>query len=369
MEKIGLITIWNVPNYGSVLQAYATQVLIEKQGYKCDIINYHYPNRWHYQQGLRKPSIIGKIGRLFGIKPAHRKYNKLARFRKRNFHFSRKYDSLDALKGEDWSDYSVIAVGSDQVWNYKFTKADSAFMLSFVPNSVKRISIASSFAVDSIPLDLRQKYKDELQKFSALSIREKNAFKIMHDELDIASNVQLLLDPTLLIDKHQWIKLVNKSKYSTKKYILLYMLTYAFDPRSCVFEILKYYQDKLGYDIYVLEGYVKIKNVSGLRVKDMTDSGINDFLDLFNNAELVVTSSFHGTAFAVNFGKPLVSVVPPNKEDDRQTTLLTALGLEHCIVNANSSLNDVNPYYDVNKTLEALEIMRQNAKAWLSSAL
>ena len=242
-------------------------------------------------------------------------------------------------------------------------------MLSFVPNSVKRISIASSFAVDSIPLDLRQKYKDELQKFSALSIREKNAFKIMHDELDIASNVQLLLDPTLLIDKHQWIKLVNKSKYSTKKYILLYMLTYAFDPRSCVFEILKYYQDKLGYDIYVLEGYVKIKNVSGLRVKDMTDSGINDFLDLFNNAELVVTSSFHGTAFAVNFGKPLVSVVPPNKEDDRQTTLLTALGLEHCIVNANSSLNDVNPYYDVNKTLEALEIMRQNAKAWLSSAL
>ena len=171
VKKIGLMTIYHVPNYGSVLQTYATQELIKSLGCECVVLRYRYPNEWHCKLDPRRgrKSLKGIIAKLFGLTPNHRKSNKLDRFREKHFNFSREYISLDDLCSENWSDYFAVIVGSDQVWNYRYTLADSVFMLSFLPDDKYRFSFASSFANKSISDSIvREKYRKYLPESASI---------------------------------------------------------------------------------------------------------------------------------------------------------------------------------------------------------
>lgn len=366
MKNIGLITIYQVPNFGSVLQAYATQIVLEKMGMQCKIINYNYPNEWHYSKGIAKESIRSKIGHFFGILPLHRKANKLIKFKEEHFNFTRLYKNYDELRNEDWSEYDIFAVGSDQVWNSRFTLGDTAFMLSFIPDNKRRISISSSFATESIPEGLVNKYKKHLQKFNAISVRESNGMDIIEKQLQLDIAPTLVPDPTLLLSKEEWISVVPSSKFKKKKeYILLYMLTYAFEPRPYIFEIIKELQKQNDYDVIALEGYTPPQMANGIKMIDKRDSSISEFIDLFANADIVVTSSFHGTAFAVNFGIPVISVVPEGNSDDRQSSLLKSLDLDNCIaINGSNNIN-IEPRYDIAKTNEKICRMRKESLDWI----
>lgn len=368
--KVGLITIYHVPNFGSVLQTYATQEVISKLGYECVVLQYKYPNEWHYAHGRLRPSIKSRIGHLFGLKPAHRKAKKLEAFRKRFFNFSRSYANLEAMKVEDWSGYHAVAVGSDQVWNARFTLADSAFMLSFLPKGVHRISIASSFASKSLPVEVQDKYRKYLSRFNALSVREQNGVDVVRKELGIDCNPAILLDPTLLLSREEWLSLIPRSKFVKKcKYILLYMLTYAFEPRPYIFEVLKYMAEKYGYEILALEGYTPVEQADGVVMQDKSDSGISEFIDLFANADMVVTSSFHGTAFAVNFGIPLISIISNDKGDDRQSSLLRQVGLENCIIPIGTDLETIMFKYDNECIEKKMSAIRNNCLDWIKERI
>lgn len=368
--KVGLITIYHVPNFGSVLQTYATQEVLRKLGYDCVVLQYEYPNEWHYAQRRVRPSLKSRIGLLLGLKSAHRKANKLEKFRRKFFNFSRPYANLDAMKTEDWSGYNAVAVGSDQVWNARFTLADSAFMLSFVPDNVKKISIASSFASKSLPVDVRNKYRKYLSRFDALSVREQNGVGIVRNELGINTNLTVVLDPTLLLSREEWLSLIPRSKFVKKrKYILLYMLTYAFEPRPYIFDVLKYMSEKYDYDILALEGYTPAEQANGVVMQDKTDSSIPEFIDLFANADMVVTSSFHGTAFAVNFGIPLISIIPNDKGDDRQSSLLRQVGLEKSIVPIGTDLSTIMPECNKECIEKGLSAIRNKCLDWIKDGI
>ena len=296
--------------------------------------------------------------------------NKLIQFKKENFNFTRLYKNLDELKNADWGSYDMFVVGSDQVWKSHFTKGDSAFMLSFVPEEKPRISIASSFASDSIPDAFREKYKKHLSKFNAISVRERNGIDIINKELKIDRTVKVLLDPTLLLTKEEWLNTIPRSAFKKKKkYILLYMLTYAFEPRPYIFDMLKHLQQLDDYDIIALEGYTPKEKANGIEMIDKTDSSISEFIELFVNADVVVTSSFHGTAFAINFGIPLVSIVPEGNSDDRQSTLLKSLGLECCIANSQTPTSIIRYRYDLETATLNLDNLRRQSIAWIKNSL
>lgn len=373
VKKIGLITIYHVPNYGSVLQTYATQELIKRLGCECVVLRYRYPNDWHCKLDPQrcKKSFILILARLLWLTPNIRKFNKLVKFRKKKLNFSREYVSLDDLRGEDWKDYFAVIVGSDQVWNYRYTLADSAFMLSFLPEGKYRFSFASSFAQKTISDSvLREKYRKYLSKFSALSVRENNGISIISDELQLNKSVTVVLDPTLLLSATDWLNILPRSRFVKKrKYILLYLLTYAFESRPYVFEVLQYLKNKYNYDIIALEGYTPKEKALGIDMIDMRDSSIYQYIDLFENADMIVTTSFHGTAFALNFGKPLVSIVPDDKGDDRQMSLMHDLGVENCIVNVGNNLQDINPFYDVKLEQDRLCQLRNKSINWLIDKL
>lgn len=365
-RKIGLISIYHVPNFGSVLQTYATQVLLENLGMECHIINYKYPNEWHHSQGRPRPTTKTIIGHLFGLKPSHRKANKLIGFKKKYFNFTKLYKSLDELKKADWSSYDMFAVGSDQVWKAHFTLGDCVFLLSFIPDDKYRISIASSFASKNVPDKFIEKYKKHLGKFNAISVREHNGINIIKNDLQLNCTPEVILDPTLLLSKKQWMEIVPRSNFKKKKkYILLYMLTYAFEPRPYIFEVIKHLQAQEDYEVIALEGYTPMEQALEIEMVDKTDSSIPEFIDLFANADVVVTSSFHGTAFAVNFGKPLISIVPEDNNDDRQSSLLKSVGLDCCIANSNVAINYIEYDYDRELALQKLEALRNISISWI----
>ena len=184
--RIGLITIYQVPNYGSVLQAFASQKVLESIGFDCDIINYKYPNKWHWNNGVKRPNRLKAIVRSF---IPSKKETVLSRFRNRYYHFTKRFYSLEDLQRADWNKYSAFIVGSDQVWNYKYTKGDSVFLLSFVPKQIPRFSLSSSFAVKTLSVSLREKYRKYLSQFSVLSVREENGIHIIRQELKIENQL------------------------------------------------------------------------------------------------------------------------------------------------------------------------------------
>lgn len=367
--KVALITIYHVPNYGSVLQAFATQCLIEKLGFECTILNYKYPNEWHISQDpKRKGSIKNKIITFLGIKSIHRKNKILNKFRKKFFNFSEKYNSKEALERADLTKYDVFVAGSDQLWNSRFTLADSVFMLSFAPEGKKLVSIASSFATDSIPKEYTTKYQKYLSRFNSISVREENGRSVIEKELNIQKDTKVLLDPTLLISKDEWLEKFPLKSAGNEKYILLYLLTYAFESRPYVFEVLKYFKEKYGYKVIALEGYTRQENALGVQMEDNTDAGIENYMSLFANAQMVITTSFHGTAFAANFGIPLVSITPQNG-DDRQASLLKKIGMDQCITPIGTQIDKINPFYDINTSQNKLNKLRNDCLSWIDNAL
>lgn len=361
------MTIYQVPNFGSILQTYATQLLLTKLGYECKVINYKYPNEWHYRHGWAKPSLKNKIA--YWIK-SRNKLKKLEHFRNHYLNFTKPYNNLDDLKKENWNNYTAVIAGSDQIWNPRFLKCDTAFMLSFLPESSKRISIASSFASASLNENEIKIFKKYLTKFSALSVREANGVKIIKNDLDITANIPIILDPTLLINKEEWLTSLSNTKIKKQeRYIIFYMLDYAFNPKPYIFEVAKFFKDKLNAKILTISGYSCLKKYSGLKMINQSNITPNEFIDLFKNCDLVITSSFHGTAFALNFGKPLISIIPSNKQDDRQTSLLKNLGLENCLTPINTPLENINPYYDSVLEQSNLNILRNESINWIKQNL
>lgn len=365
--KVGLITIYNVPNYGSVLQAFATQTILETLGHECTIINYKYPNEWHFKRGTSKVNGLKKLIQQFGITPFHRKLKRLNHFRNTYYNLSDELPSQEKMKSFDWTEYDAIIVGSDQVWNVRFTKGDEMFLLSFVPNYIPRFSIASSFASKGLPKEFENIFANELKKFTAISVREQNAIELIKKTLHIDKELFVCLDPTLLLNKQEWMNLIPRSNFQKKKpYIIFYLWAYAFEPRPYIFKVLEHFKTKIGdCDVIALEGYTKVSSQNTTKMFNATDASIPEFIDIFMNADLVITSSFHGTAFALNFNVPLISVIPDNMEDDRQLTLLRNVGAENSAVRINDDINKINPFYDTQRVSGCLSSNRAKCFEWI----
>ena len=366
MREGGLVTSYDVPKYGTVLQAYATKRILENMGCEVTTVQYTRENNWVRSKSLMKKSYSLK-NFIHRLKVTHygRMVAKLDKFRLQHLSLSKRYDSLEELKEENWTIYDMFVSGSDQVWNAKFLYGDSVYMLSFLPDYVRRISIASSFALPEIPQEYVERYKLYLQKYDAISVRETNGKKIVEKQLGIDKKVQVLLDPTLMLSAGEWIHDFSVTAgEKSERYILFYMLDYAFDPKPYIFEVAKFFKRKLKCNVYALVGYKHRHKANGLKLKNFSDASISQYLHLFQNAALVITSSFHGTAFAVNFGRPLISIVPSNG-DDRQTTLLRDLNLLSCIVPVGKPLNEINPYYDVKVEQNLLDKKRMESLKWI----
>ena len=332
--KIALVTIHNTNNYGAIFQAFALQVVLSNYG-DVQIINY---NNRHLSSSFDlvrfKPSVHGLLGSgkdIFRLLPRHRVINKFIEFLNKNMKMTKAYSSAELNQGEGGI-FDCYVAGSDQIWNpacvsQKHT-LDPIYFLAFSPKGARKISYASSLGAYQFSDQEKLKLTEYLGDFYEVSVREKDAQLFLQEVL--GRTVNHVLDPTLLLSKKEWFESVGLLEYAgqKEKYILLYTVPKAPLIRSAVY----FFSKKMGLKVISIDQGLS----AGAKVdKHIRDAGPLDFIRLFSEAEFVITDSFHGVCFSLNFGKPFV-VVSPGKYANRIESLLSLVGLEDKMVKSDA---------------------------------
>lgn len=365
--KINIITRHAPANYGSLLQTYATQLILEKLGYESEIINY----TKYEERGKNKAKTLMKNSKFwnknFVTRFAYRiiqtpnynhMYNIFVKYRKELLKQTKEYGSLEELK-KDCPEADIYCTGSDQVWGKIGTEEfDKTYFLDFVPDNKKCISYSSSFGKEKISEELLKELPQLLMKYKALLLREQSAVDIVkclgYEE------AKLVLDPTLLLEAEEWNKLTEKNK-EKDKYVLVYQL-----------------HDNKKFDKYAKE-FAKSKKMKLIRLSPSFQNYFKSgklkwlptpqkFLTYFSNAEYVLTDSFHATVFSLIFNKKFIDILP-GETNTRILNILDIAGLKDRILNSYNDFSSIDNEINYKQVNEKLKQKRQESIELLKKAI
>ena len=225
--KISLITLHRLFNYGSVLQSYATQKIFQNYGCDVEIVDYVTEQRTNKRLFLGIPKdfhggFLKKMCYLF-LKSFSVMIKKITfgSFLRKNCNLTKKkyIKAEDIIKNPPQAD--VYVSGSDQVWNSEYNEGvDKGFFLEYAPEGKKVISFVSSFGKTQLDENEKEITKKYLEKYDAISVREDAAEKIVND---LGYEAEWLLDPTLQINKEEWVKIASP-RLIKEKYLILMLL-------------------------------------------------------------------------------------------------------------------------------------------------
>lgn len=333
--KIGTMTFFGSHNYGSVLQAYALQQfvvnLLQKHHSPCEyrIIGFRSKEQQSLYRSPRADSPKNFVKRLMYLpyrKKVDRQHDKFERFITERLLVTEPFFDPAALP-ERTTDYDVLLSGSDQVWNIR--AKDFSFAYLFEGCSGKKISYAASLG--PLPIEWKQydakKYAALLQAFSSVSVREEASRKMLTPFMGKAP-VELMPDPVFLLSAEEWRRLEGDMR--PDRYILLYCL----EPSKAQIRFARRAAKQLELPV-VITGYRNKNDYLNPFIKQY-DAGPCDFLSLVDHAALVLTSSFHGTAFSLIFGKPFLAI--GGMADARIRDLLMRFGAERNSIAADAEV-------------------------------
>lgn len=377
--KVGILTILNVNNYGAELQCCALYRKLQQLGYDAEVINYLFGIHPEHVFDGEKRSVPIPLKQLIKVKllPVvqnmfclfHQKNKRLRNKRFDEFHAkynhltSTVYPSVKSLYEAKFN-YDVLCIGSDQVWNYMKGYSLEPFFACFDKNNTKKITYASSIGLSSLSVEAEQVFKKELANFAYISVREQQASEILEKLLN--RKIDVVLDPTLILNKQEWIEVAKYDMCPKEKYLLVYIVT--IKPCDYVLTLARHIAKQRNLKIVRIcrDAYPEH---SGSDVEEILTAGPSDFVGLFSKAEFVVTNSFHGTVFSINFSKPFYSVIKSHHStNSRLTSILKKLGLEDRIVPVGSQLPMISDI-DFSGPSAKLEAERKLSIEYINKAL
>lgn len=390
--KIGIVSCYYHPNYGSMLQAYATQRAVEKLGYATITFAINRPVTYMTQSRTRyllhkirnRDIFKTKLRRLKSDKALNcypgimegKKIRKLKfeDFYKSNIHLSPFNSDRQALR-ELSSTCDAVLVGSDMLWHPVNVEHDY-YTLTFVPDSVKKISYATSIGTTQIPQYQVKKYQEFLTGFHRISVREQSGVDVIK-KLGIDKKVEVVLDPTLLFTAEEWMEIQENKPVVNDQYILCYFLGRNEGHRKFANAL----KQATGYKIVALKFLDEFVE-KDVEFGDLSpfDIGPGEFINLIRNAEYVCTDSFHGTCFSILHHKIFFTMNRFSDKNSQSTntrldSLLKKLNLENRrITSFNDDMN-----YEIKRLLgngiayepvdRILQDLRQNSFSYLQSAI
>lgn len=369
--NILIITYIHSYNYGAYLQAKATHLLIEKLGYKCKFLNYCNEGENKQRRLIKFYNNTNLVKNIkFNIATVYFGLIKKELINgKKNFYDSinelpktKKYNTIEEI--ETFENIDLLICGSDQIWNPDICdgKLDEVYF-GHITSAKKVISFASSFGSFKPNKEQKNHIKKYLNKFSFLSVRERYALDVIKEILP-NKIVKEVIDPTLCLSKKDWLKnsLVN-NKFDhiiRKPYVFIYSVS---DYRKLQ-NIIKYVSENRNLKTV----WVKNDSRKNLPVDFIVNNANpNDFVYLINKADYIITDSFHGTVFSINFEKDFTSIVN-EKNPERVKNICKKLNLLDRVQYFNDISFNISPilYDSIN---EKLEIMRQDSIKWLLNAI
>ncbi|MBQ4420812.1 MAG: polysaccharide pyruvyl transferase family protein [Bacteroidales bacterium] len=382
MKKVLILTQPLRTNYGGLLQAFALQKVVKDLGFEVLTDNPFYLGRL----SLRKKIKDFAARFVYGVLRGDKKYKPLFkhRLKRKDYEYAAqnilpfietRIATIDFFKGkaqpssQDIDKFDYYVCGSDQVWRRRYGDVRRYFFDFLKGRDKRRFSYAASFGLDNIDEYSKQEKQDcrELIKsFNSVSVREREAIKIVEQEFSFSA-VQVL-DPTLLLEKEDYISLIgNTSKQESE------------DPYLFVYILDKSEQKKELIDIVSRRLNLRVKDIMPKKdwktSKKDTESvfpAVEEWLDCFDKAGFVLTDSFHGTVFSIIFNKPFLSVGNKDRGLTRFTSLLSLFGLEDRLIFSKKDLTGVLlhnmlkiDYPKINETKsvlkeQSIEFLKQN---------
>lgn len=335
MQKIkcATLTFHRTTNYGAVFQTFALQKALESLGISNEVLDYRNPTiETRYESRNLKYYFNPKNILKILLKNAYIRDNR------KNFNdFSKKYIRIssksytpdDIALSDEIYDYFIV--GSDQVWNPECMGYDANYLLHFV-NRASRNSYAASFGYSSFKDSMYDWFRQDLSRFSNISLREVSGNRIINSILGKSGYV--VLDPTLLLNR-EWIEISNSvPRLISEEYVLVYLMK----ETNSIFRKVKAYAKSKGLKIV----YINDRLFPHLGLKNVFRAHPIEWLNLMFYSKCIFTNSFHGTAFAINFNKPFwTELLPePSKTNSRIVDLLSMTNLQARILRPNIMPDD-----------------------------
>lgn len=363
MDRIENITIHRNCNYGSVLQAYATQEIFKGLGFECETIDFIRNldtkrgalKRLKYKsRKLEKNPVLLLCAKLIMILSYIKKEKVFNQFLSQHINLTNKsYFCSKDLKKEKFTAVAYCT-GSDQIWNSLWNEGiESAYYLDFVPDDAFCFSYASSIGQD-ITDEEKQFIIPLLRKYKYLSVREGQSVAVLNN---IGfKNVVQVLDPTLYMNNSFW-EVLASNKFKNRKYIVTYNLHH--DRK------LDEFAQKLAKD----------KNLELLNISynwhDVIRSGklvwcptVEEYLGLIRDAQYVIADSFHATAFSILFKKKFITFYP-EKASIRIRDILSKLNILSRGTDIAPTIDDIDAPIDYSLVYNLLEQYREQDKNYL----
>jgi len=320
--RIGITTFHHSHNYGALLQAYALHTYLrEYTNESVEFIDYWAPESKITHrilpkvQGLRSAKQF--IFALSHYPKLKKRFDGFDRFISIHFPRSKQCYSIDEFMATK-PRYDVIVSGSDQVFRYKNHNSEFFFLPFAKEIGCKTIAYAPSFGTTFVHERCVDKVSRLLDNFDHLSCREKEGARIIKELT--GKSVPVVMDPIFLLDVRQWQALAGVDLIIDEEYILCYALVGS-EPQIRLAKLL---QRETGYRI-ILISTPMAKKSPGL---DLFIPEPPEFVNLFMNASIVVTDSFHGTAFSIRFKKPFLTYIAIPQASSRISNILEETGLQ-----------------------------------------
>lgn len=353
MKKILIVTLYGNNNFGNKLQNYALQETIKNINknfsVETQVINYEKISNNIFIIFIWR--IYNFVKNLFLLKDSRK--DKFLEFSNQYINYSKKSYSINSKKKID--NYDFYVYGSDQVWNPNGTGKSDIYLGFLTDNN---ISYAASLSSDLIPDSQKLRYRSCLNKFKFISVREDKGKNLLKELLP-NKNIEVLVDPTMLLNKEDWNVISKKTDKSIpNKYILNYFL--GTPSNEIVMEINRIASEYKCEIINILD-----KN------DPFYNSGPSEFLYLEKNAFLICTDSFHSSVFAILYDRPFI-VFERNSHVSsmysRIDTLLNKFKIKNRKYNGKYITED-NLKHDYTEAYKVLEKERKKSEEFLKKAL
>ncbi len=364
---IGIITFHASFNYGSMLQAWALQTYLEKQGHHVEIINYRSKyQKKHYARPFDLTSIdsIKSSLKRLALAPSsfpalYKKWYLFNEFLHQELHITKEYNTEKDLENAHL-DYDIIITGSDQIW-INTREAGSPYFANFTNPKIRKIAYAPSMGPLPENTPSVEFFKKNLKNFDAVSVRELRSKNYLEDN-QLFHPVEVVCDPTMLLNRDDYNILINPEPLIKESYIFLYTPGKA---RPAYFSIAEQIA-KENNMVIITETPFYPRDINNFpHIKLYPEAGPKEFLNLIKNADFVVGGSFHLLVFSLLFRKNFFCI--NGDKDFRTNNLLRITELENRAVSLdNPSALPAGDIIDYDYHINNLSAFQESSKLYLN---
>jgi len=373
--KIGILTHELGINYGGLLQNYALQQVLMLMGHDPITLNHKKSNP--YTVPIKIGSLIKQILRKArGVKENLRVWTSseekayiaqnITPFVDEKIVHTEPF-LLSEIESHIPQDLDAIIVGSDQVWNPSYMKSIEHFFLSdFVNSDIIKIAYAASFGGNEWLCNERVTLNLEClaQKFNLITVREDSGVMLCKENLKI--DATHVLDPTMLLTAEHYSSLSPRNRKHNDKSLMTYILDNSIPKRQIITRVA----DKLGLEVNSVMPKSTFRKEGPKGLDKCVFPSVETWIQGFEDAEFVVTDSFHGTVFAIIFNKPFITIINRQRGADRFFSLLRQFGLEDRLIDINDNYLDlIDKDIDYKRINSLLNIKREESLSLLKKGL